>query len=65
MGKDTVFAAVNLLCRETIISPVRHYLETLQFDPENGQFAAETWMEDYLGVKPTELNVKYLSLIHI
>ena len=65
LGKDTVFAAVNLLCRETIISPVRHYLETLQFDPENSQFAAETWMEDYLGVKPTELNVKYIRAVSL
>ena len=65
LGKDTVFAAVNLLCRDTIISPVRHYLESLEFDPESDEFVAETWMEDYLGVKPTESDVKYIQAVSL
>ena len=52
VGKDPVTSAVNLLCREAVISPVRHYLESLSFDPDSNQFPAKTWMQDYLGVKP-------------
>ncbi len=65
LGKDTVFAAVNLLCRDAIISPVRHYLESLEFDPKIDKFVAETWMEDYLGVNPTETDVEYIRAISL
>ena len=65
LDKDTVFAAVNLLCRDTIISPVRHYLESLEFDPENDDFVAENWMEDYLGVKPTVADVEYIQAVSL
>jgi len=62
VGKDPVTSAVNLLCREAVISPVRHYLESLSFDPDSNQFSAKTWMQDYLGVKPaTASEVEYIQ----
>jgi len=66
VGREPVTSAVNLLCREAVISPVRHYLGTLTFDPNKDRPAGATWMEDYLGVKPeSEAERKYVRAIAI
>ncbi len=52
VNKQLVIDCVQELCEDNIISPVRHYLEGLKFDPANDRSELSTWMEIYLGVKP-------------
>ena len=66
IGRDAVMHTVGLLCREAIISPVRHYLESLSFDPDTQPLLAECWLEDYLGVKPeTDQERAYIQAIAV
>ncbi len=52
INKHLVIDCVQELCEENIISPVRHYLEGLSFDPNKDEPQLSIWMETYLGVKP-------------
>jgi predicted P-loop ATPase len=52
VSKQVVIDCVEGLCEDNIISPVRHYLEGLKFDPVSDKSQLSTWMEIYLGVKP-------------
>ena len=64
VGREPVISAVNLACRDAIISPVRHYLESLTFDPDNDQALLANWLEDYLGVETKiECERKYVQAI--
>ena len=64
VGREPVTSAVNLLCRASMISPVRHYLESLTFDPDSNQFSAKAWMQDYLGVKTaTASEIEYIQAV--
>ena len=53
VSKQLVIDCVQELCEENIISPVRHYLESLAFDPQIDEPQLSFWMERYLGVEPT------------
>ena len=50
--KQLVVDCVQEICEENIISPVRHYLESLKFDPEVDKHQLSFWMEEFLGVRP-------------
>ena len=64
VGDKPVDRAVNLLCRKAVLSPVRHYLESLSFDLDNDQLSAASWMQDYLGVEPaTEAEREYVQAV--
>jgi len=64
VGDKPVDRAVNLLCRKAVLSPVRHYLESLSFDPDNDQLSVASWMQDYLGVEPaTEAEREYVQAV--
>ena len=64
VGDKPVDRAVNLLCRKAVLSPVRHYLESLSFDPDNDQLSAASWMQDYLGVEPaTDAEREYVQAV--
>ena len=52
INKQLVIDCVQELCEENTISPVRHYLEGLEFDPESDISQLSTWMESFLGVRP-------------
>ena len=52
VNKSVIIDCVQELCEEKIISPVRHYLEELQFDPTCHEPQLSHWMERYLGAKP-------------
>lgn len=52
VNKQLVIDCVQELCEDNIISPVRHYLEGLKFDPVSDKSQLSTWMEIYLGAKP-------------
>lgn len=47
---STLRAMVDMVARETIISPVRHYLEDLRWD---GTPRLDSWLTDYCGVEAT------------
>ena len=53
VSKQLVIDCVQELCEENIVSPVRHYLESLAFDPQIDEPQLSFWMERYLGVEPT------------
>ena len=64
VGDKPVDRAVNLLCRKAVLSPVRHYLESLSCDPDNDQLSVASWMRDYLGVEPaTEAEREYVQAV--
>ena len=52
VNKSVIIDCVQELCEENIISPVRHYLEGLRFDPACHEPQLSHWMERYLGAKP-------------
>ena len=52
VSKQLVIDCVQKLCEENIVSPVRHYLESLVFDPQRDEPQFSFWMERYLGVEP-------------
>lgn len=58
VSKLVVIDCIQALCEENNISPVRHYLEGLQFDPSTDQHQLSTWMQDYLGVNPKDEDEK-------
>ena len=64
VSKHIVVDVVNELCREQIISPVRHYLEDLEFDPSKDKPQLSSWMVNYLGVNPeNEEEQKYIEAV--
>ncbi|MDA8943034.1 virulence-associated E family protein [Alphaproteobacteria bacterium] len=52
VNKNVIIDCIQELCEENIISPVRHYLEGLRFDPACHEPQLSHWMERYLGAKP-------------
>ena len=52
VNKNVIIDCIQELCEENIISPVRHYLEGLRFDPASHEPQLSHWMERYLGAKP-------------
>jgi len=50
--KQVVCDAVNEICELNLLSPVRHYLESLSFDPMTDGPLLSVWMERFLGVLP-------------
>ena len=54
VSKLVVIDCIQALCEENTISPVRHYLEGLQFNPSTERHQLSTWMQDYLGVYPKD-----------
>ena len=70
VAKQIVVDAVNEICAENIISPVKHYLENLSYDPTHDASMLSTWLTAYLGVEPIDAkeqayvkSVSRLSLI--
>lgn len=53
--RNTVTEAVYLVAGQTVISPVRHYLESLQWD---GTPRAADWLTRYCGAAPSDLTGK-------
>jgi predicted P-loop ATPase len=51
IGKDVVHQAVDLRARERSFHPVRHYLNSLQWD---GETRLLTWLSSYLGAEANE-----------
>jgi predicted P-loop ATPase len=54
VAKQIVVDAVNEICAENIISPVKHYLESLSYDPTQDPSMLSHWMTAYLGVEPID-----------
>ena len=64
VSKHIVVDVVNELCREQIISPVRHYLEDLKFEPSKDKPQLSNWMVNYLGVNSqNEEEQKYIEAV--
>lgn len=53
--RNTVTDAVYLVAAQTVISPVRHYLESLRWD---GTARAAEWLIRYCGAAPSDLTRK-------
>lgn len=53
--RNTVADAVYLVAAQTVISPVRHYLESLRWD---GQSRVAEWLCTYCGAAPSDLTRK-------
>ena len=64
INKHVVIDCVQMLCEESIISPVRHYLEGRSFDPNKDELQLSMWMERYLGVEPaTDEERRYVEAV--
>ena len=62
--RSIVADAIQSACEQNVISPVKHYLEGLEFTPGIDPPQLEHWLEKYLGVVPAgEQERKYVRAV--